>query len=172
MGQGQQASARGNAGQAAVNIADYDWAELKFACRSDFPCVSLYVSMACHNSLRVSSTCQVCTVKNSTDATRNMAVWHPCSTLAADCSVSASARVCMWHMQHCAGHVRFQQRLNLTADPDPRVGSAFTSYIAQSDLQQAINKFRASNCSEAYYLLTGKTCQAVLWHHVCCVMLT
>eukprot|EP00878_Enallax_costatus_P026246 GHUV01028140.1.p1 GENE.GHUV01028140.1~~GHUV01028140.1.p1 ORF type:complete len:188 (+),score=71.19 GHUV01028140.1:317-880(+) len=58
-------------------------------------------------------------------------------------------------MQQCAGHVRFQQRLNTVPEADPRVGSAFTSYIAQSDLQQAISKYRASNCSEAYYLLTA-----------------
>lgn len=34
-------------------------------------------------------------------------------------------------------------------------GSAFTSYIAAADLQQAISKYRASGCSEAYYLLTA-----------------
>jgi hypothetical protein len=33
--------------------------------------------------------------------------------------------------------------------------SAFTSLISYEDLQQAFTKYRASNCQEAYYLLTG-----------------
>lgn len=33
--------------------------------------------------------------------------------------------------------------------------SAFTSYIAYEDLQQAFTKYRASGCTEAYYLLTA-----------------
>jgi hypothetical protein len=32
--------------------------------------------------------------------------------------------------------------------------SAFTSYIARDDLHTAISKYRASNCRDAYYLLT------------------
>jgi hypothetical protein len=59
-------------------------------------------------------------------------------------------------LQVCAGHVRFQQRVGQLPDGcSSSSGSAFTSYIASADLQQAISKYRASNCSEAYYLLTG-----------------
>eukprot|EP00879_Flechtneria_rotunda_P004833 GHRR01005106.1.p1 GENE.GHRR01005106.1~~GHRR01005106.1.p1 ORF type:complete len:441 (+),score=138.90 GHRR01005106.1:334-1656(+) len=53
-------------------------------------------------------------------------------------------------MQACAAHMRFKPRGHMQAG-----GSAFTSYIAASDLQQAVAKYRASNCSEAYYLLTA-----------------
>jgi hypothetical protein len=58
--------------------------------------------------------------------------------------------------------VRFQQRVgqlpegcSSSGSGSSGSGSAFTSYIAAADLQQAISKYRASNCSEAYYLLTG-----------------
>jgi hypothetical protein len=62
--------------------------------------------------------------------------------------------------------VRFQQRVgqlpegcssssSSSGGSSSGSGSAFTSYIAAADLQQAISKYRASNCSEAYYLLTG-----------------
>jgi hypothetical protein len=66
-----------------------------------------------------------------------------------------------------------QQRLAMQADPrcgrllprSPRPAhcggapeggalSAFTSYIARDDLATAISKYRASNCRDAYYLLT------------------
>jgi hypothetical protein len=59
-------------------------------------------------------------------------------------------------LQACAAHPRFQQRVGQMPDgsSSSSSGSAFTSYIAAADLQQAINKYRASNCSEAYYLLT------------------
>jgi hypothetical protein len=42
---------------------------------------------------------------------------------------------------HCAG-------------PEGGALSAFTSYIARDDLATAISKYRASNCRDAYYLLT------------------
>jgi hypothetical protein len=57
-------------------------------------------------------------------------------------------------MQACATHLRFKQRVGPMAGGTAD-GSAFTSYIAAADLQQAISKYRASNCTEAYYLLTA-----------------
>jgi hypothetical protein len=73
-------------------------------------------------------------------------------------NVANNTCVCHVCLQACADHVRFQQRVGQTPDgcsSSSSSGSAFTSYIAAADLQQAINKYRASNCSEAYYLLTG-----------------
>lgn len=54
-------------------------------------------------------------------------------------------------------HQRFAQRVgaNSHVGRSSGGGSAFTSYIAAADLQQAISKYRASGCSEAYYLLTA-----------------
>lgn len=55
-------------------------------------------------------------------------------------------------------HKRFKQRVGTDSPVSGRAaggGSAFTSYIAAADLQQAISKYRASGCSEAYYLLTA-----------------
>lgn len=61
-------------------------------------------------------------------------------------------------LQACVSHTRFKQRVGSDSPVSGRAsggGSAFTSYIAAADLQQAISKYRASGCSEAYYLLTA-----------------
>lgn len=61
-------------------------------------------------------------------------------------------------LQACVVHKRFKQRVGTDSPVSGRAsggGSAFTSYIAAADLQQAISKYRASGCSEAYYLLTA-----------------
>jgi hypothetical protein len=61
-------------------------------------------------------------------------------------------------LQTCSSHKRFKQRVGTDNPISGRAsgaGSAFTSYIAAADLQQAISKYRASGCSEAYYLLTA-----------------
>lgn len=58
-------------------------------------------------------------------------------------------------------HQRYKQRVGADSPITGRAsggGSAFTSYIAAADLQQAISKYRASGCSEAYYLLTAGVC--------------
>lgn len=60
--------------------------------------------------------------------------------------------------QACVSHKRLRGRPAIdSAAPgrDSGGGSAFTSYIAAADLQQAISKYRASGKSEAYYLLTA-----------------
>lgn len=61
-------------------------------------------------------------------------------------------------LQACVTHTRYKQRVGADSPITGRAsggGSAFTSYIAAADLQQAISKYRASGCSEAYYLLTA-----------------
>lgn len=78
--------------------------------------------------------------------------------------VFVSACVCVPLLQACVTHQRYKQRVGANSPITGRAsggGSAFTSYIAAADLQQAISKYRASGCSEAYYLLTAGACVAV-----------
>lgn len=158
MGQGQQDTAGGNAGQAAAVTATVLGQGIELACGIDLYYQggkALHGHVADINLGLLHGSC--CCVLLS--APESWLSWESHGQLSTVC-----CHACVCYLQHCAGHVRFQQRVNVTPEPDPRVGSAFTSYIAQSDLQQAMNKYRASNCSEAYYLLTGETDHAC--HHL------